>query len=94
MIEVGKYYVLNPDRFYFSIDLQRTVKLINPVIVKLTHTSTLGVLFGSLVDVGILIDIDTNNEIEFKEDDIIGEYELKNTPSMVNCYMDFNGLFT
>ena len=75
--EIGKYYTLNPDKFYFSIDLQRSIKFNSPVIIKVTHTSDLGLLFGTLVDIGLFEDINTTNEIEFISDDIIGEYEFK-----------------
>lgn len=80
-IEIGKYYALNPDKFYFSIDLRRTVKFINPVIVKAAHVGKVGtenIFFGKLVDVGLSIDYDTNNEIEFTDDDILREYTFKN----------------
>lgn len=89
--EIGKYYVLNPDKFYFSIDLQRSVKFINPVIVKVTHTSTFGIIFGTLVDVGLFRnDIDTTNEIEFISEDILREYEFKKPQSsLAPFYMEF-----
>jgi len=88
--EIGKYYALNPDKFYFSIDLQRSVKFINPVIVKVTHTSTFGIIFGTLVDVGLFMDIDTTNEIEFISEDILREYEFKKEQSGLSpFYVEF-----
>ena len=91
--EIGKYYALNPDKFYFSINLQRSVKFINPVIVKVTNTSTLGLIFGTLVDVGLFEDINTTNEIEFISADILREYEFKkynNTSlKLTPFYMEF-----
>lgn len=83
-IEIGKYYALNPDKFYFSIDLRKNVKFINPVIVKVAHVGKVGtenIFFGKLVDVGLTIDYDTNNEIEFMADDILREYTFKNAPA-------------
>lgn len=88
--EIGKYYALNPDKFYFSINLQRSVKFINPVIVKVTHTSTFGIIFGTLVDVGLFRDIDTTNEIEFISEDILREYEFKKAQSgLAPFYAEF-----
>ena len=88
--EIGKYYALNPDKFYFSIDLQRTIKFINPVIVKLTHTSTLGPIFGTLVDVGLFEDINTTNEIEFISKDILREYEFKKPTGLAPFMLNLN----
>lgn len=90
--EIGKYYALNPDKFYFSINLQRSVKFINPVIVKVTHKNALNLNhgFGTLVDVGLFRDIDTTNEIEFISEDILREYEFKKAQSsLAPFYMEF-----
>lgn len=79
--DIGKYYQLNPDNFYFSVDLQRSVKFKGPVIVKLTHTSCIGVLIGLLVDTFITGDCESNTEIEFFNEDIVGEYTFRNGKS-------------
>lgn len=79
-ISFDKYYTLDTNQMYFSIDLQRKVKFDGTLAVKPTaRSSSLGLWFGKLVDVDIngLKDYDTNNEIEFTSDDVVGGYEFK-----------------
>lgn len=85
-IEFGKYYELDCNRKYFSIDLQREVQFDGVLAVKPMHNdSAFGNFnggcswFGTLVNVDVnrLHDYDTNNEIEFVAEDVISEYEFK-----------------
>jgi hypothetical protein len=89
-IQFGKYYELDKEQTYFSIDLQRNVKFNDTLVVKPTHRSNDmcgtfkggGCLwFGTLVNVGItgFHDYDTNNEIEFVSQDVVSEYKFKET---------------
>lgn len=76
-IKIGGYYRLDPSKPYFSIDLQRKVRLDGVVAVKATHYSCIGedtVWFGSLVDTDGLCDYDTANEIEFFAGDVTFGY--------------------
>ena len=88
-INFDKYYELDTEQRYFSIDLQRSVKFYGKLAVKPTHRSHEicgtfkggGCLwFGTLVNVDTngLHDYDTNNEIEFVAQDILSEYNFKN----------------
>lgn len=87
--EVGKYYKLNPSKSYWSVDLQRNVRFDGRVIVKLTNFVNDKAMFGNLVNTGIFAfspDYDTNNSIEFNENDIIEEYTFNNGSVM---FFDF-----
>ena len=84
-IEFGKYYMLNTDNMYFSIDLQRSVKFNSPLVVKAisrshpmcgTFKDSGSLWFGQLVDNGVT-DMDTKNEIEFVATDVACEYQFK-----------------
>lgn len=86
-VNFNKYYELDCNRKYFSIDLQREVKFDGCLVVKPTHKSD-GICgtfkggrlwFGTLVNVDVngCHDYDTNNEIEFVAEDVISEYEFK-----------------
>lgn len=76
-IDLGKYYILNPNNFYFSIDLQRRVKMDEEVVVKAVSTFQNRVFFGKLLDFGptpFSTIYETCNEIEFDRHDVISEY--------------------
>jgi len=78
--EVGTYFKLLGNKYYFFVDLQRMVKFKSPVVVKLTNLVNDKPCFGNLVSIGrtkFSPDYDTNNTIEFTEKDIIGEYTFK-----------------
>jgi hypothetical protein len=82
-VEYGKYYSLNINNYYYSITLGRKVKFTDTLVVKY-NCSHGKILFGNLVDVSTTFgpDYNTNNEIEFSENDIISEYEFKDMPIM------------
>lgn len=99
-MDFNKYYELDCNRKYFSIDLQREVQFDGVLAVKPTHKSDSicgtfkggGCLwFGTLVNVDVnkLHDYDTNNEIEFVAEDVICEYEFKDRiiPFAVPLYL-------
>ena len=98
-IDFNKYYELDCNKKYFSIDLQREVQFDGVLAVKPTHKSDSifgnfkgGCLwFGTLVNVDVnrLHDYDTNNEIEFVAEDVISEYEFKDRiiPFAVPLYL-------
>ena len=76
--EFGKYYELSTDKFYFCVDLQRSVKFDSKLVVK-CGSSFKEMHFGNLVDLCVHgpfgVDYDTKHEIEFTDEDIISEYE-------------------
>ena len=86
--EAGKYYSLYPNIYYFSIDLQRGVKFNGRVVVCLRHFVDGKPAIGTLVDVGGpgLADYDTENEIEFSENDVIEEYEFNGDGSAIPIF--------
>lgn len=99
-IKFDKYYSLDTERMYFSIDLQRSVKFDGILAVKPTHRSDPAcddfkgggcLWFGTLVNVDVngLHDYDTNNEIEFAAEDVVSEYEFKDRimPFAVPLYL-------
>lgn len=86
--EFGKYYLLRNNIYYHSIDLQRDVMFTGKLAVKCSSSFGNGGYFGYLINTSENYnDIETKNEIEFRENDIISEYQLKGMPLM---YMDFN----
>lgn len=85
-LKFGEKYLLNSNKYYFCIPLQRTVKFTGNVAVEFTSRSELGrICFGKLIDIGEQ-DYVTDNEIEFYEDDVIEQYEMNVIPLL---YMDF-----
>ena len=83
----GNFYLLNNDKFYFSIDLQRKVKFETRIAIKCSSYIGNGWYFGELVDTSeVYTEFVTNNEITFNETDIIDTYKLKEMPLL---YMDF-----
>ena len=89
--KIGKYYLLRTDRYYRSIDLQRDVMFYGKLAVKCESAFGYDGYFGSLVNTAeIYDDLETNNDIEFSEKDIISEYKLSKLPLM---YMDFPSKF-
>jgi len=89
-INFGEKYELKQDQEYFCIPIQRRVKFTSPVYVEAICKSTIHyidpVSGSDLVYFGKLIDIDsslfsyvTENEIEFKEEDVIGTYTMKSS---------------
>jgi len=89
--EYGKYYLLDNRKEYFCVDIQRCVKFSGTLAVKCGSSFGKDNHFGTLVDTSEKSgpDYDTNNEIEFCDNDIIGIYKLKDMPLL---YTDFNQL--
>ena len=87
--EYGKYYLLNSSKSYFCVDIQRSVIFQGTLAVKCGSGYGDSGHFGYLIDTSEKFgpDYETKNEIEFSDEDIIGEYNLKNTPL---TYMDFS----
>lgn len=97
MVEFDKYYKLNPNNYYWCIQLQQEIKFKDRVVVKATQRTGFNVgengrlWFGKMV-VRLFTGIDelTETEIEFMEDDVVGEYELQKTPPPIPFfYIDF-----
>lgn len=89
--EFGKYYLLNTDKYYFCPVLSREVKFIGNLAVKCSSSFGMTAHFGKLVNTENPNgpDYETNEDIEFSDNDIISEYQLKDIPLM---YMDFQNI--
>ena len=87
--EFGKYYLLNTDKYYYCPVLSREVKFMGTLAVKCSSSFGNNAHFGELIDTSNPYgpDYETNNDIEFSDDDVISEYQLKDIPLM---YMDFH----
>lgn len=88
--EANKYYVLNSNNPYFCVTIQRMVKFLGLVAVKAESAGILDKMhYGYLIDTRNPFGPDYENqlcEIEFTDEDIIDEYQLKDMPLM---YLDF-----
>lgn len=83
----NKYYLLDTNHVYWSIDLQRMIKFVDKLVVKCTATYNNKMYFGNLINTSeVYDDLETNNEITFCKEDIIGEYKLHLIPLL---YIDF-----
>ena len=83
----NKYYLLDINHTYWSIDLQRMIKFVDKLVVKCTATYNDKMYFGNLINTSeVYDDLETNNEITFCQEDIIGEYKLHLIPLL---YIDF-----
>lgn len=82
--EFGKYYLLNTDKYYYCPVLSREVKFIGNLVVKCDSSFGTSGHFGKLVDTSNPNgpDYETNQDIEFSDNDIISEYQLKDIPLM------------
>ena len=88
-IEVGKYYKLK-NKHYFCVNLQIEAKFSEtPICTKIEHTSVCGVVYGKLIKHEPYGDTISDIEIEFSENDILEEYELKEY-DVPFFYMDFS----
>lgn len=77
----GKYYLLDLNKTYWSIDLQRSIKFVDKLVVCCESTYQHKLYYGKLVDTpSVYSDMVTNNEIMFSPEDVIGEYKLQSTP--------------
>ena len=88
--ELNKYYQLNNSKSYFCVTIQRIVKFEGLLIIKPEKAGIDDIMhYGYLVDTSNPSGPDYESElceIEFKDEDIISEYQLKNMPLF---YMDF-----
>lgn len=83
----NKYYLLDTNHAYWSIDLQRMIKFVDKLAVKCTAIYNDKMYFGNLINTSeVYNDLETNNEITFCQEDIIGEYKLHLIPLL---YIDF-----
>ena len=97
MVEFDKYYELNLDRYYWCIQLQQEIKFKDRVVVKATQRTALDVSdkgrlwFGKVVIKLITgINQESEFEIEFLEEDVVGEYKFNETsPQIPFFYMDY-----
>ena len=80
--EYGKYYLLDNTKEYFCVDIQRRVKFSGTLAVKCDSGFFNSGHFGYLIDTAEKFgpDYETKNQIEFSDEDVIGEYELKDMP--------------
>jgi len=78
--EFGKFYILNHNKDYFSVELQRNIKFNEPLIIKCGSGFFKTCHFGCLVNTGIGNDFITDNEIEFSDEDVVSEYFLQVKP--------------
>lgn len=88
--EYGKYYQLNNSKSYFCVTIQRAVKFEGLLVVKPEKAGIDDIIhYGYLVDTSNPSGPDYESElceIEFKDEDILNEYQLKDMPLF---YMDF-----
>ncbi len=88
--EANKYYTLNSNNPYFCVTIQRMVKFLGLVAIKAENAGILDKThYGYLIDTNNPFGPDYESnlcEIEFTDEDIIDEYQLKDMPLM---YMDF-----
>ena len=88
--EANKFYQLNSANPYFCVTIQRMVKFLGLVAVKAENAGIADKIhYGYLVDTTNPFGPDYESdlcEIEFMDEDIMDEYQLKDMPL---AYMDF-----
>lgn len=88
--ELNKYYQLNNSKSYFCVTIQRRVKFEGLLVIKPEKAGIDDIMhYGYLVDTSNPGGPDYESElceIEFKDEDILNEYQLKD---MSLFYMDF-----
>lgn len=91
--EYGKYYLLDNTKEYFCVNIQRRVKFSGKLAVKCDSGFFNSGHFGYLIDTSEKFgpDYETNNEIEFGDENVISEYILKDMP-ITYMDIDFNKL--
>jgi len=83
----NKYYLLDTNHVYWSINLQRMIKFVDKLVVKCIATYNDKMYFGNLINTSeVYDDLETYNEITFCQEDIISEYKLNLKPLV---YIDF-----
>lgn len=87
MLETNKYYRLDNSRNYFCPTLQCRVKFPDGIVVRPVKSCFYdkSFWFGRIINVGVSIDCETINEIEFTEDVVIEEYQFKDKPLTFYC---------
>ena len=92
--EYGKYYQLNNSKSYFCVQLQRMIKFEDLLVVKCGSGFYNSGHFGYLVDTNFPggPDYDTENEIEFSDEDVIFEYDKRDDRIIpqFNAPFDYN----
>ena len=87
--EANKFYKLNSNHTYFCVTIQRRVKFFGLIAVKAENAGISDKIhFGYLIDTSNVVGPDYESnlcEIEFTDNDIIEEYQLKDMPLL---YMD------
>ena len=86
--EINKYYRLNPNKYYWCTNIQKTVKFEEPPIIKLEHFFKDEPIFGKLIQHDLYGDIQTDTEIEITGKDIMNEYHFQKY-YIPFFYMDF-----
>ena len=88
-LKFGEKYLLNSDKYYYCIPINRCVKF-KEVVVELTArpANKDGVYFGKLINTDGW-DFVSENEITFLEDDVIELYKMKDRPSFFYYMPDF-----
>lgn len=78
--EVGDLCLLNPENFYWSVELRRNIKFQgHELAIKISRRNGNGKAVGYLIELGngpFESDYVSKNEILFSDNDIIGDYEL------------------
>lgn len=92
MLETNKYYRLDNNRSYFCPTLQCRVKFPDGIVVRPINCFFYdkSSWFGRIINVGVSIDYETINEIEFTEDAVIAEYQFKDKPLVFYCETIFD----
>ena len=89
-VELNKYYQLNNSKSYFCVTIQRRVKFEGLLVIKPEKAVIDDIMhYGYLVDTNNPSEPDYESElceIEFKDEDILNEYQLKDMPLF---YIDF-----
>lgn len=89
MIEIGKYYIIKPGKYYFCTNIQTEVQFKEtPLVIKIEHTHRDYIYFGKLVKHLPFGDELTDVELEVDQIDILCEYNFQKY-EVPFVYMDF-----
>lgn len=94
MVEFDKYYKLK-DRYYWCVQLQKSIRFKDGVAVKATQRTAFDVSsdgrlwFEKVISNRLGYDFETDIEIEFLLKDVICEYELKAPQTSMLYFIDF-----
>ena len=89
--EYGKYYLLDSEKFYWCVTLQRKTRFLPSLVVKCGSGFGETAHFGYLVNTNMSAgpDYETTNEIEFCDEDLIEEYNLKDMQLNYSTITDY-----